>query len=327
MAGETANPTVSVILPTHNRAHLLDRAIRSALDQSYKDFELIVIDDGSTDETEQVVRGFGDDRIVYLHHEENRGAAAARNTGLRAARGEYVAFLDSDGEWLPHKLDRQMKVLAEASPAVGVVYTDMWTVTREGRKQYWSSPRIMPEDGIIYHQAIDYGVSGINMQAAVIRKECFEKTGVFDEEFPRYIDVELFIRLSKHFHFHHIAEPLIIDHVTPGISSDGALLIEARKLILRKYRADIERNRKSLARHLYAIGTVLCQYGEIDEGRRHLLRSVRTYPFVLRHMVSALVWLLGERAYRIAARVKRTVQAACCDINAHADPANRQPHR
>jgi len=98
------NPTVSVIIPTYNRAHLLDRAIRSVLDQTYQDFELIVVDDGSSDPTAEVIATFADPRIYYLRHEKNRGAAAARNTGIEASQGDYVAFLDSDCEWLPKKL-------------------------------------------------------------------------------------------------------------------------------------------------------------------------------------------------------------------------------
>lgn len=320
-------PTVSVILPTYNRAHLLGRAIRSALDQTYQDFELIVVDDGSTDDTEQVVRGVHDQRIHYLRHDENRGAAAARNTGIRAARGEYIAFLDSDGQWLPENLQRHTEVLGTSSSKVGVVYSDLWRISTDGKKEYWHSPRIMPVDGIVYDQAINYRVSGINTQVAVIRRECFEKAGMFDEMFPRYIDLELLIRLSKHFHLHHIAEPLTNHYVTAGISSDGALLIKARKLILEKYRKDIEKNRESLARHLYAIGTVLCQNGEIDEGRRYLVSAVKTYPFSIRHLVSALVWLSGEGAYYKASELKLMIQTVNRNISARLNPERRDPHR
>ncbi len=97
-------PMVSVIIPTYNRAHVLGRAIRSVLDQTYQDFELIVVDDGSSDHTGEVVATFADPRIHYLRHEKNRGAAAARNTAIKTAQGEYIASLDSHDEWLPEKL-------------------------------------------------------------------------------------------------------------------------------------------------------------------------------------------------------------------------------
>jgi len=98
-------PRISVIIPSYNRANTIGRAIQSALSQSYQDFEIIVIDDGSTDHTEEVIRSFQDSRIRYIRHNRNRGGSAARNTGIHAARGEYIAFLDSDDEWLPQKLE------------------------------------------------------------------------------------------------------------------------------------------------------------------------------------------------------------------------------
>lgn len=98
-------PTVSVVIPTYNRAHLVGRAIQSVLNQTYQDFEIIVVDDGSTDNTEEVVKSFNDPRIRYIRHDQNRGGSAARNTGIKMARGEYIAFQDSDDEWLPEKLE------------------------------------------------------------------------------------------------------------------------------------------------------------------------------------------------------------------------------
>ncbi|MCK4529078.1 glycosyltransferase, partial [candidate division WOR-3 bacterium] len=194
-------PKVSVIIPTYNRVHLIGRAIQSVLEQSYQDFEIIVVDDASTDNTGEVVRSLKDERIRYIRHEKNKGAAAARNTGIKVARGEYIAFQDSDDEWLPEKLEKQMKAFDNAPPEVGVVYTDMQRINEDGGIEYWHSPRILPEDGIIYKDALDYRVMNIGIQSAVIKKECFDKVGMFDERFPRFIDLELFIRLSKYYYF------------------------------------------------------------------------------------------------------------------------------
>ncbi|MFC6990634.1 glycosyltransferase family 2 protein [Haladaptatus sp. GCM10025707] len=94
-------PTVSVVIPTYNRSEEVTHAIDSVLAQTYDDFELLVVDDGSTDDTEEVVTSYDDDRVKFIEHEENQGAPAARNTGIEHAEGEYVAFLDSDDEWLP----------------------------------------------------------------------------------------------------------------------------------------------------------------------------------------------------------------------------------
>ena len=138
-------PTVSVIIPIYNRAHTIDRAILSVLNQIYKSFEIIVVDDCSTDNTREVIEKFGDKRIRYIRKKSNKGAAA-RNTGIKAVRGEYIAFLDSDDKWLPNKLDEQIKVLKVTSPKVGVVYTETQRLMR-GQEFFIPNPKIDKKDG------------------------------------------------------------------------------------------------------------------------------------------------------------------------------------
>lgn len=101
---------ISIVLPSFNRAHILPKAVESILRQTYKDFELIIVDDGSSDNTCEVVKGFNDDRIVYVH-QENAGACVARNNGIDHARGEYIAFQDSDDVWHEDKLEKQLTTL------------------------------------------------------------------------------------------------------------------------------------------------------------------------------------------------------------------------
>lgn len=101
-------PKVSVIIAAYNRAHLIGRALRTVLEQTYNDFEVIIVDDASTDNTENVIKSFDDARIKYIRHDKNKGAAAAWNTGIRASKGEYIAFQDSDDEWAEDKLEKQM---------------------------------------------------------------------------------------------------------------------------------------------------------------------------------------------------------------------------
>lgn len=302
-------PTVSMIVPTYNRAHLLGRAIQSVLNQTYQDFELIVVDDGSSDNTGEVVATFADSRIHYLRHEENRGAAAARNTAIKTAQGRYIAFLDSDDEWLPEKLEKQMKVFGNVSSRVGIVYTDMWRIGQDGVRKYWHSSRIMPEDGLIYDHLIGGRLTGISMSSVIIRRGCFAKVGMFDEELSRLIDRDLFIRLSKHFYFYHIAEALVNYYETgKRISCDDKLLIGAQRSILQKYYADIRKNRRALAQHQYVIGNLLCQNGEIDQGRHHLLEAVRLHPLGIRYLTAAILSLFGERAYNTVVKLKRRIQ-------------------
>jgi len=113
------SPTFSIILPTYNRAHLLHRAIQSVINQTYGNFELIIVDDGSTDCTSEVVKTFNDQRIIYVKHEQNKGVTAAYNTGLRLARGKYITFLGSDDELLPNALETAISKFNEISSKVG----------------------------------------------------------------------------------------------------------------------------------------------------------------------------------------------------------------
>ena len=108
---------------------MIARSIESVLSQTFQDFEIIVVDDGSTDNTEEVVNSFNDERIRYVRHEQNKGEAAARNTGIKLARGDYIASQDSDDEWLPEKLARQIEVFENSPPEVGVVYTGFWKLS------------------------------------------------------------------------------------------------------------------------------------------------------------------------------------------------------
>lgn len=304
-----SNPKVSVIIPTYNRAHVLGRALRSVLNQAYQDFELIVVDDGSSDATVEVMSGFADSRIRYLHHEENRGAAAARNSGIKAARGEYVAFLDSDDEWLPEKLEKQIEAFRQVSSRVGVVYTDMWLIGEDGVRKYWHAARIMPEDGLVYDRLLGDRLGGMSLPSVVVRRACFAKAGMFDEDFPRLIDTDLFMRLSGHFCFHHLPEALVNYYQTERrISSDHKLLIQARRLILEKYHDDISRDRRALARHRYVIGNLLCQDGDIHQGRHSLIQAVRLHPLSIRYLIAMILSLFGERVYKIFARLKHNIR-------------------
>jgi glycosyltransferase involved in cell wall biosynthesis len=302
-------PTVSVIIPTYNRAHLVDRAIQSVLNQTYHDFELIVVDDGSTDSTEEVVRSIKDPRIRYTRHNQNRGGSAARNSGIKMARGEYIAFQDSDDEWLPEKLDKQMRVFENAPAEVGVVYTDMWRIRGE-EKKYWHSPIIRPEDGIVYKQALDR-VMGIGIATAIIKRECFNVVGMFDESFPRFIDLELFIRLSKNYYFYHINEPLVNYYDTgKGISNNNEALIKAYELIFKKYSYDIVANKISLAKHQYVVGNLLCQSGALNHGREYLFMAVKSNPLNIKYLVAAFASLFGAGAYAKVVQLKRMIRPA-----------------
>lgn len=306
-----ANPTVSVIIPTYNRAHLISRSIRSVLAQSYQDFELIVVDDDSTDNTEEIVTSFHNNMIRYIRLDKNSGTPAVpTNVGIGAARGQYIAVQDSDDEWLPTKLEKQMAVFKSLPPELGVVYTDMWWVKEDGTKDYFRSPRIMPEDGIIYEEALGYRVAYIGTQTLVIRKVCFDKAGLFDEIIRMYIDTELLIRMSKYCLFYHIDEPLVNYFRSPGtVITSKKATIEARKYILEKYYRDIRKNRKLLASHYLMINQLYREGGQFRDGRHFLMKAVEACPLDMKILLTAFVSLWGERIFNKAGWVKRKIDS------------------
>ncbi|GBE36037.1 UDP-Glc:alpha-D-GlcNAc-diphosphoundecaprenol beta-1,3-glucosyltransferase WfgD [bacterium BMS3Bbin07] len=279
MTGKKNTPTVSVIVPTYNRAHLLGRALQSILKQTYRDFEVIVVDDGSTDNTAEIVRNFSAMDIRYIRHENNKGEAAARNTGVLAAKGEFIAFLDSDDEWLPEKLEKQMVVFQYHFLRVGVVYSNMCEIERNGKRRIWRSPTFMPEDGQFYRRALNYQVYGIGIGSSVVRKACFEKVGLFDERLSYYVDFDFFIRVSKEFCFYHIKEPLMHYYVTDdSFRWVTSAHIGSREVILEKYFDDIKRSRKTLSLHYWKMGRFLCIHNEVGRSRPYLIKAIKAYP-------------------------------------------------
>lgn len=235
----TAPPAVSIILPTYQRAALIGRAIASVLAQTVADFELLVVDDGSTDDTAATVARIADPRLRYLRGERNRGAGAARNLGIRESRAPLLAFQDSDDEWVPTRLARHLAVLADA-PAVGVVYSDMERLHVDGRRAYFPSPDVEP--GRLLDPATGfYQVCGIGIQSTLIRREWLAAVGGFNEAFPALEDLELFVRLSRATRFHHIREPLVRYHETDGLSRNVPAKIAARRLLLELYEGELRR--------------------------------------------------------------------------------------
>lgn len=307
MAEAENKPAVSVIIPTYNRAHLIGRAIQSVLDQTYQDFEIIVVDDGSTDNTEEVVTDFNDERLRYIRLEENSGTSAApRNTGIKVARGKYIAFQDSDDEWLPEKLEKQMRVFEIASPEFGVIYTGFWRIAG-GKKTYIPSSRITPKEGDIHNILLEGNFIG--GPVTLIRKECLERAGMFDEELPQLMDWEMWIRLSKYYHFKCIDEPLAISYYSPGgVNEGGDIKAKAWKLILKKHFEDIKKDRGLLANHYSNIGILLCSNGELRQGRNYFIKAVVAYPLNIKPLLHAFISLFGEGIYNRIVEVYRNIR-------------------
>jgi glycosyltransferase involved in cell wall biosynthesis len=224
---------VSIIIRAYNRGYIIGEAIGSALSQTYHNYEILIVDDGSTDNTRQVVEGFPSERIRYISHKKNLGVGAACNTGISAATGDLVAFLDSDDLWNPDYLERQVAFLL-AHPEVGAVFTDVKIL-----EAFHSIPSLV---ALLHHfprmlgdrqQAKEYIFSGRQMylslleelpikpSALVVKRDMLGKVGSFDEVCRSGEDWEFLLRLSQLSRFGYRDVPLVVQRRTP----DAAHLI------------------------------------------------------------------------------------------------------
>lgn len=242
-AAHCPQPLVSVVIPSFNRAETLGRAIDSVLRQTYERFELIVIDDGSTDHTEALLAREADPRLRYERQRQNGGVARARNRGVALARGEYIAFLDSDDAWAPRKLEAQLRVFAEASSSLGVVYGGVEVWGKAGRR---SVDRPCAR-GYVYPELLRRNVLFGGASNALLRREVFEVVGGFDPSFPANEDHEFWLRVSQHFLVDYVDAPLSRyfdergEHASTGQRRSRNLEahLEARALLHARYRQDM----------------------------------------------------------------------------------------
>lgn len=248
-------PTVSVIIPTYNRKAVLMRAVESALSQTLSDIEVLIADDGSTDRTEELFAACKDPRVQY-HVLPHRGACAARNAGLALARGQYIAFLDSDDVWMPNKLELQKHQL-ETSGA-DVVFCAFRRHDGTGVSCFPGPDT--PEGQISYQQLL--GGNLVSTQTLFGRAECMKRIR-FDERFPRMQDWEYAIRLAKSsrlFYFSDVLAELFVQ--SDSISRKPELGLKAIQLLFRKYRRDFARSMPNTLLMLNTMETFANQCGE-----------------------------------------------------------------
>ncbi len=199
-------PLISVIIPSYNSAHFVTHAVRSALGQTYRPLEVIVVDDGSTDDTQRALSDFeGEIRYVY---QANKGAPGARNTGIRQSRGDFVAFLDADDEWCPDKLSLQVPILC-ADSRVALVHSDItFLEVSSGRRYQKSETKEMCQGRCYEAMFFDWNVTP---STVVVRRECIEAVGLFDESLVSGCEeLDLWFRLARWYDFAYVPMPLTV---------------------------------------------------------------------------------------------------------------------
>jgi len=264
---------VSVIIPTFNRAKKVVRAIKSVLDQTFIDFEIIVVDDSSTDRTRQTVGQFGSP-VRYLAHTTNLGVSAARNTGIKNSNGPFIAFLDSDDQWLPEKLEVQMGFF-ETNPDAQVCQTEeIWI--RKGHRVNPQKKHLKPS-GDIFVPSLKLCL--VSPSAVMLKRSLFEETGLFDEDLPACEDYDLWLRLSCRHPVYLIPKPLIIkegghsDQLSSRYAGMDRFRIKALVKLIRSGRLNEEQlvaTIKELAHKCRIYGNGCIKRGKVEEGEYYL---------------------------------------------------------
>ena len=285
-------PLVSVITPTYNRAGFLRQAVQSVLDQTYGTFEHIIVDDGSTDNTREVLERFLADERVRYFHQENQGQSVARNLGIAQARGDLVCFIDSDDLWVAHKLTDQVRLMAE-HPEVGIVHGDEIMIDESGRE--FSRKNMKRYSGHIAGQLlVDNSVS---INTAMVRRECLSFSGGFPQQYGVADDYALWLRLSAQYRFLYVPEFYGYYRVMANqISSDVRRRLVVNERIVSDFLEEFPDvlprtvRRRSLARFYSRKARVLGALGERWEAFGAFARAMNYAP------ISPRVWRSGYRA-------------------------------
>jgi glycosyltransferase involved in cell wall biosynthesis len=302
---------VSVVITTYNRPSYLARAVESVHGQTYDPLELVVVDDCSDTPAESVLADLSVDlgrfhEVTCIRHEENRGANAARNTGVRAASGEYVAFLDDDDRWRPEKTARPVEAFAAAGEETGVVYTGV--VATHGEDRETKTPPAV--DGDLTKALLCRNVVG-TLSAVMVRTDLAEAVPL-DEGFPSWADLEWYIRLSRRAAFARLPEPLVVYEFDSHnrLSSDFEKKLVAYERFVETFDETAAAygplfRRKMRAWAAYRVGSTALYAGEYGHARRLLGTAVARYPFNGRFLQYFAATLGGRYSHGLARKAKR----------------------
>ncbi|MDG4555436.1 MAG: glycosyltransferase [Candidatus Competibacter sp.] len=281
---DTPTPLVSVVIATYNMGAYLFLAIRSVLDQTYEKLEILVVDDGSTDDTAEIIRPFLEDTRIRYISQVNGGQASAKNRGIKESRGEFVAFLDADDIWAPSKIAEQLPLFFR-SESVGVVFSQYIEIDAQG-----IPGKLVGSDfsrGKVSGPLLVFNFVGFS--TSIVRKQCFDRLGYFREDLGMGIDYELWLRFSTDYEFDYVDRPLVYYRIWLGQMSKNYQRrymngIEIMKDFLSKHPDVVDKNTQHDAwAHTYSgLASCLHRSGEgIAPTLRQYLRALSFRPTYL----------------------------------------------
>lgn len=283
-------PLVSVVIPTRDRSRLVAQAVESAFAQTYPAIEVIVVDDGSTEDISGALAPFAARGLRIIRHDRNLGAPAARNSGIAAARGEYVAFLDSDDEWAPEKIERQVALMLASGGAVALVYCGIRKVDESGRVLGYKVPT---KRGMIFDDLLRDNCVG-STSVALVSRAALDEAGGFDVSLKSRQDLDLWLRVARRHAVDFAPEPLVTYRVHASrISSNADARAQGYEAVLRKYFAEISANPVVLASYYFDIGRFRLMTGERSLAATLFKKSLLT-SFSPKALVAFLISGIGS---------------------------------
>jgi glycosyltransferase involved in cell wall biosynthesis len=296
---------VSVIIPTYNRDNFIRSAIISVLNQTYQDYDIVIVDDGSTDNTELVVNSFSCSKIKYIRHKKNMGEAESRNTGITNSNSEFIAFIDDDDEWMPDKLELQIKLMSQCEVQIGGIYTGVLTIDMESGKIV---DKLIPHKrGYIYNDLLVENCV-FTPSTILLKVECFKKVGLFDRTIKYGPDYDMWVRISKEYHYEYIKEPLVKYYIHKNkLSGNYPKYIEGAEEILKKYGEVLSKHKMAHSRHLFELGLAYCECDMALKGRKALMKAIYLYPWERRYYTNFCLSLLGSKIFHQVKKLKRRI--------------------
>ena len=241
MGMETA--LISIVIPSYNRCQLLQRCIKNLKKQTYPNIEIIIVDDGSQDDTETVMKRYPDSNIHYYRYTPNRGACYARNFGIQKAHGKYIAFQDSDDFWRPEKLAEQMKFLVRTQ--ADMVFCGMYRYEQNGKSASYYPKKRLDSQKDIFQQLLKE--NRISTQTILAKRSIFDKV-MFDPTLRRFQDWDIALQIAKSgYKIEYIPKPLVISEIQLNSISATVKSEESYRCILNKYEEDYKKNPKAYA--------------------------------------------------------------------------------
>jgi glycosyltransferase involved in cell wall biosynthesis len=265
-------PNVSIVIPTFNREETIQRALDSVFQQTYDDFEAIVVDDCSTDDTLEVIKKYQDSRLQFYRFEENRGANAARNKGISLARGKYISFLDSDDKLHPEHIEQAVSTLESNSHDVAGVFTS-YAVVEDGKTKNIKKPT---KSTINLEDILSSNIIG-GFSCTTFRKMIFQDIGYLDEELPSNQDWDFYIRVLSDYKMVGLSSVLLTIHTdTERISGDIDRRLEGKNKMINKHGEKLT-NEGIANLHDYC-GYGSAKRGEYRGARKHFMSSIKASP-------------------------------------------------